>query len=419
MKKSSLSQGPLSQETPATEASGTLRAIIPIAITLAVQILVSMTAVAVPVFMPGASSELNFPPSLVGIFVTVIYLGATLSAPVSGYIVDRFGPIFISQVCLLFCSLGLVLISIGSLFWMIAGTLVIGFGYGPVTPASTFLLIKTTPLNLIAFVISLKQTGVPVGGALAGVIVPQLLLFFGWREAAWGVAGLGFLILLAIHPFRRRYDTNLPERVVFSWNQLAGALKMAIFHPRLRAVVVASFFFATIQLSMISFIVTFLIQHTSMSLVRAGIMLSAAQTAGIVGRLIWGALADRYSNPRIVLGVLGMGMAATGSMMSCFSSGWPHWGILIVCTLFGSVAIGWNGVYLAEVACSVKPEQTGAATGGSLFFTYCGVLAGLPVFSLIVEKTGSYSIGFFSAAVCVGICGMFLLFRFPVGTDPS
>ena len=83
--------------------------------------------------------------------------------------------------------------------------------------------------------------------------------------------------------------------------------------------------------------------------------------------------------------------------------------VLIVCALYGAVAIGWNGVYLAEVARVAKPEFAGMATGGSLFFTFAGILIGLPAFSLLVEESGSYPLGFGIIAVATFVCGIVLL----------
>jgi hypothetical protein len=83
---------------------------------------------------------------------------------------------------------------------------------------------------------------------------------------------------------------------------------------------------------------------------------------------------------------------------------------LIVCALYGAAAIGWNGVYLAEVARVATPEFAGMATGGALFFTFAGILIGLPAFSLIVEKSGSYPFGFWIIAIATFVCGIVLLF---------
>jgi MFS family permease len=164
------------------------------------------------------------------------------------------------------------------------------------------------------------------------------------------------------------------------------------------------------QLSLTSFIVTYLIEDVGMTLIQAGILLSTAQASGIFGRILWGALADRCVKPRLMLGVLGMAMAAGALSAAFFSSQWPYPAMLIACALFGAAAIGWNGVYLAEVARVAKPEHAGMATGGSLFFTFCGILFGLPAFSLIVEQTGSYPFAFVIVALTTIACGAVLSF---------
>ena len=166
--------------------------VLPVVLMLCVQALVSMSAVAIPVLMPVAAGDLQVPASTVGIFMSMIYLSATLFAPVSGNLVDRIGPIGVSQICLGFCALGLALISIPHVSMMLLGTLIMGIGYGPVTPASSHLLVRTTPASMMSVVFSIKQTGVPVGGALAGAIVPPLVILCGWKVSALWVGAFKF-----------------------------------------------------------------------------------------------------------------------------------------------------------------------------------------------------------------------------------
>jgi MFS family permease len=384
--------------------------IFPVALTLAVQSMVSMSTVAIPVFMPVAAGELNVPPSYVGIFMSLIYLGATVSAPVSGYFIDRFGPICVSQFCLVLCALGLGVMSLASLPLLIAGALIMGIAYGPVTPASSHVLVRTTPYSIMSVVFSIKQTGVPLGGALAGAIVPQLVLCLGWKMSARLVGALSLLLCLLLQPYRKRFDRERTRLSRFSWKNIVGPIKMTIFNPELRQIVIASFFYSTMQLCLISFIVTYLIEDTGTTLIQAGILLSAAQVSGMIGRIVWGALADRWVKPRRMLGFLGIAMAAGALAAAAFSSGWPYPGMLAVCALFGAAAIGWNGVYLAEVARAATPEYAGMATGGSLFFTFCGILLGLPAFSLVVEQSGSYPVAFVSVALATAVCGAVLSF---------
>jgi MFS family permease len=399
-----------SQKGTSPGALPTAGVILPIVLTLSVQALVSMSAVAIPVFMPVAAGELNVPSSYVGIFMSLIYLSATAFAPVSGYFIDRFGPICVSQICLILCALGLGAISIPVIPMMIVGALIMGIGYGPVTPASSHLLVRTTPFSMMSVVFSIKQTGVPIGGAMAGAIVPHLVIFWGWKMAALEVGALSLILSIFLHPYRKRFDTERSNLSRLSWKKVFESVKMTVVHQELRYIVIASFFFSTMQLCLVTFIVIYLMEDVKMTLVQAGILLATAQAGGIVGRIVWGALADRCVKPRIMLGVLGIAMAAGALSSAAFSLQWPFFAVLIVCALFGAVAIGWNGVYLAEVARVATPEFTGMATGGSLFFTFAGILIGLPAFSLIVEKSGSYPLGFGIVAVATFVCGIVLLF---------
>src|SRR5690606_15909389 len=93
-----------------------------------------------------------------------------------------------SQAGLLLCAAGVSLCTVESLFTMGLGALLIGLGYGPITPASSHLLARTTPAHRMSFVFSIKQTGVPLGGALAGIVVPNLAALAGWQWAFLAVA---------------------------------------------------------------------------------------------------------------------------------------------------------------------------------------------------------------------------------------
>src|SRR3546814_2374038 len=83
---------------------------------------------------------------------------------------------------------------------------------------------------------------------------------------------------------------------------------------------------------------------------------------------------------------------------------------LIVLSLFGASAVGWNGVYLAEVARQAPKGQASIATGGTLCVTFLGIVIGPPIFGLIASAFGSYGLAYASLAVPAGLC-MWLLLR--------
>jgi hypothetical protein len=87
-------------------------------------------------------------------------------------------------------------------------------------------------------------------------------------------------------------------------------------------------------------------------------------------------------------------MAICGVAAALFTADWPLLAVLAVCVLYGATAVGWNGVFLAEVARLAPDGRVAIVTGGTQFFTFAGVLIGPPVFGAIAAGTGSYSTGF-------------------------
>jgi MFS family permease len=361
---------------------------------LYVQALTAMSALTVPVLAPSAAAEIGVDANYVGVYAAVLYLGAMASASMASGFVYRFGAIRVCQVCLVLCALGLA--ATASAEWAVLGlaAVVIGLGYGPTTPASSHLLARHTPLPLLSFVFSLKQTGVPIGGVAAGALLPALAVHFGWRWAALTAAALCVVGAIVIEISRRRFDVDLRPDAALWRGGLVGPIVFVLSRPGLRQLALTSFTFAAMQQCLSVFLVALLVSQIGMTLVAAGLVLSVAQGCGIAGRILWGALADRLRNGRLVLGMIAVLTSACGVASAFFGAGWPYWGIVGVVAVFGATAIGWNGVYLAEVSRLAGEAEASRATGGSLAVTFAGVVATPPVFGALAVASGSYEIGF-------------------------
>src|SRR5262249_49602765 len=161
-------------------------------------------------------------------------------------------------------------------------------------------------------------------------------------------------------------------------------------HAELRQGALASFVYGGMQWCLAAFLVVFLTERAQLTLINAGFALSAAMTGGILGRLLWGTVADRIGNARAVLGGLGVAMSVSAFGMSQVGAGWPLAAVVVLSVVYGATAIGWNGVYVAEIARMVPANQIALATGASLAFTYFGVVVMPFLFWLIVAASGSY-----------------------------
>lgn len=381
--------------------------------TVAVQSLTALASLTVAVLAPSAFPEIGVGPTAVGIYTSIIYVGAMTAALMSGGAVNRYGPIRVSQVSLALCALGLIPVVAGWWPLILLAALVLGCGYGPVTPASSHILARHTPPSLYSLVFSIKQTGVPLGGMLAGILVPFLVVQSDWRTAALAIATLCIAVALAVQPTRRPFDEALDRRVPLFQGHIVGPIKLVLSDPRLRILVFSSFTFSGMQQCLSVFLVTYLVHDLRWSLVQAGLALSVCQAAGIGGRILWGALADRTGRSHTILGGIGLGMTAVAIATGAFDSSWPSLAIYVVVALFGVTAIGWNGVVLAEIARIVPPAEIGRATGGTLFITFSGVVLAPPVFGAIAAAIGAFGPGYFVFAVFTAIFGVALLRRRP------
>ncbi|MEI6113580.1 MAG: MFS transporter [Burkholderiales bacterium] len=363
--------------------------------TLTIQALVAMALLTLPVVAPVVARSVGVPTTWVGGFVGVVYSAAMLASLLGGGAVRRWGALRLSQVGLACSTIGLCLCAIPHPVVMFIGAIFVGLGYGPITPASSHLLIKTTPPSQLSLVFSVKQTGVPLGGMIAGALVPSLDALIGWQLSFLAAGLMCALCAWAVQPLRAALDSDRDPTVRPSLvTSLVQPLRLVFSHKRLRTMVVISFLFAIFQLSLATYLVTFLYEDLGWSLIFAGVALTVTQAAGVGGRILWGFISDRWLGPipmLLVITVL-MAIGALGcAMLTSDTSLWLLFPILIV---FGSTAIGWNGVFLAEVARLAPPGQAGLATGGSLCITFLGIVAGPSLFGIMAGLVNSYGLSY-------------------------
>jgi MFS family permease len=393
-------------------------AAIALAITLAIQVYTALAATATSVLAPAIARDLALSPKLIGVFVGLTYVGGALASLVSGGFIVRYGAIRVSQACVLLCAVGILALPLGTAGLapgvalaavLVTGALVIGWGYGPITAASSHVLVRTAPPNRMALTFSIKQTGVPAGAALAGAALPGLALAVGWRPTIDAVAVLGLAIALAAQATRTGFDADRKPLQPLTFSGAIAPLRTVLASRALVVLAVTGSIYAATQMCLMSFLVVFLAEGLGLSLVAAGLALTVANLGGIVGRIVWGAVADHFVPPRTMLGLLGIASGLCAYATASFDGGWGRAPLLAVCAAFGGTAIGWNGVQLSQVARHAPPGQAGSVTGAAGFLTFTGVVLGPPLFALLAGATGSYRVGFAVFGTLSLACGAWLL----------
>jgi len=358
-------------------------------VTLLVQAINTWSMLAIAAVAPQVAAKLGVGAVLVGYQIALIYGVAAITSVFAGGWVARWGALRVCQISLVTSALGVGMAASGHLSLIVTASMVIGVGYGIINPASSHLLYSRTSPSDRSLVFSIKQTGVPLGGILAGIVTPMLSLIMGWQLAVLAVMPLALVLALAVQPLRHRWDADRSGKSVVSMRIAEGAVSIWS-NPTLRALSLAAFMLAAIQLSLSGFVVAFAVTELTLGPVQAGSLLASVQVAGACSRLLLGWGADRLQdNGRILM------LAGALSTLGCIgffmlTPTTPLLAVYAVTLLFGVGAIGWNGVFLAEVARQAEPGRIGAITGLAGVMTFAGVVVGPSLFVSLHEAFGSY-----------------------------
>jgi MFS family permease len=159
------------------------------------------------------------------------------------------------------------------------------------------------------------------------------------------------------------------------------------------------------QSSVLAYLALYARDTFAVSAVVAGQFLALAQAGGTGGRLAWGAISDRLFGGRRRPGVVINALLAAGAYAS-FAAGaaLPAPFVVVLAVLAGAGAFGWVGLYFALVAEIGGARHAGLLTGVAVACAWSGVLVGPPLFGLVVEATGGYTVPWLAlAAIAVAV----------------
>ena len=265
----------------------------------------------------------------------------------------------------------------------------VGVGYGPNTPSSSQILSQVVPQRRRALAFSLKQSGAPIGGVLAGLLLPFLVVVADWRlplssdrHAGRGSGGLCTATSKTLDGAR---ETNRSSSV-----SPVAAMRVVLNQPQLRNPTFGAVLMMVAHSCFQTFYVAYLVEGVGMSLVSAGVHFAILQTAGAVSRVALGWLVGRIGSARRTLVSVSILSAVMALGVSAIQPDWPTLVLVVVSLLAGIGSSGFYGVFLAEIARMGTGRGVGFATGGVLFFVYWAVAAGPLMIAAIVGFSGSY-----------------------------
>lgn len=373
---------------------------------LATYALVIFSSMALPVVAPIAEETLKLPARYVGLYAAVLYAGAAVSTLFASDLAARYGALRTSQMTLIVAAAGLLALAGGTLPLAALSAFLIGLAYGPGNTASGRLLTRLTDEGRRSGIFSIKQTSVPLGGAVAGFVLPPVALAFGWQAAVAAAAGACIVLAIAVQPWREVLDEDRDLAHRFVPANLTGPLGTVMRGPRLRALGVTGFVYSGMQYAFSAVMVAFLVDRAGVGAVEAGLILSAAMVSSVMARLLWGYVAD-WTSADAVLPALGLLTAGSVIAATFVNPGWPLLALAALGCWFGASGFSWNGVFLALVADIAGPRRVADATSGIMTLVFVGSLSFPAIFTGLLALSG-YDAALLAVAAANAVTALYL-----------
>lgn len=368
--------------------------------------LVIMASMVLPVIAPVAAETFGMPARNVGIYTSILYCGAALSSLIAPNLIARYGALRTSQGTVVFAAAGLVALVSSFVPLAIVSALLIGLAYGPGNTASNRLLTTMTTPGKRSGVFSIKQTSVPIGGALAGLIVPPLALMWSWQAATLAMAAVCLVCAMAVQPWRAALDAGRNGvHPVVPQNPVAP-VRFVLANARLKALAITGLVYSGMQYAFGAIMVAFLVERAGVGAIEAGLILSAAMVSSVIFRLAWGYIAD-WTRPDIVMGLIGL--LTAGSVVTAIFVD-PRWPIPVLVALgcwFGAAGFSWNGVFLALVADTAGGKDVATATSGAMTLVFLGSLSFPAAFTVLLLLSG-YELALASVATVNAMAAIYV-----------
>lgn len=353
---------------------------------------------------PVLIAETGWPEALIGYLYSITTCGAIVFLLAGGPLLRRAGPVRSLQLGLCFAAIAVVLLTVPTLATAVLASFLFGLAFGPTAPVGSDVLHRVAPPNHRSIMFSAKQAGVPLGGVMAGLLLPALVIMGGWRATLIAAALLIVVSACAVQPLRARFDaerTRSEPISVGAFLSLANLLRplASVWHaPGAFRLSTAGACLSAAQGTWFGFLVTYLVASGDLALGTAGAIFALMQGVAIGGRLLLGWIADRLGSAVLTLRILAMG-SALSTFGLAFSGGWPVWQLAALAICAGLMVASWNGVMMAELARISPPGRIGDVAAGAAIVVYIGLSSGPSLVATVMSLTGRFDLGFFVIAV--------------------
>lgn len=381
-----------------------------LSIALLAQITVSIVTQGVPILAPFIQSDLGLTRAQVGLFNSAIMAGSLISMFGAGWVVDVkgeraaliWGNLIVGAFCFTVAATQGFLTALLALF-------AAGMGASFPTPAGSKAVMSWFPVAKRGVAMGIRQTGIPVGGALAAATLPAIAVTAGWRTAVV-VSGVVCFLSVAVCWFTYRSPDGMTAGIAPGARKTQERIR-DILTRDIALLGLAGALLPLGQFALLTYLALYLKETQNIPFTTTATLLVGAQVAGAAGRVLWGLWSDRWfrqhRKPALVWASI---FSTSGSLiLGWLPPGVPLWLVGLIVLFFAFNTIGWHGSWIAMLAEIAGPNKQGRTLGLAMTIMYPGIIAFPPLFGLLVDYTHSWRLAWSVAAAVLAVGTVMIL----------
>lgn len=348
--------------------------------------------------VPDIATEFDTSNTLIGVALTGMWLAYALTQFPSGILADRFGDRLLILVSVGGTGLtALIIVAAPSFGVFVLGTVLLGGVAGLHYSVGTALLTRI--YDRVGTAIGIHNSGAPLAGLLAPIVVSWIALRFGWRPAvslsALVAIPVAAVIAVSIRPSGPRHpDQSIHDRV----NR--GEIVAILTQPGILFTGVIAILVEFSWQGLASFLPTFLVQYHGYSQTLAGTLFAIYFAVQGVLQTGVGVLADRLGRDIAIVVCMMTSVAGIGLLLHSSDITQITLGI----GLLGS-GMGWGAAVFPRVMDHL--DEAERSFGFGLFRTVYMIVAaaGSFVVGLLADQYGwVVSMGFIMLLLVLVCC---------------
>ncbi|HET7567444.1 MAG TPA: MFS transporter [Gaiellaceae bacterium] len=354
----------------------------------------SCTTIGLPALAPALRSHYGLTIGETGVVLAGTGIGMLFTLLPWGLVADRVDERWVIPAGLLGAAAALAGTAATGSFAALTGMLVVSGALGAsVNAASGRAIMGWFPRGELGLALGVRQTAIPIGGAVGAAMLPVLASAGGTRLAFFALGAACAAGAVVAAALMRSAPAGEPE---------LGDLRRPLREPALWLLAAGTALYLTAQIGLTSFVVLFLNEHRHVSAHAAAALLAGVNVLAIGARIGSGRLSDLLGTRLRPLRAIGLATAAATVAVTALTDG-PLWLLAALFVVAGVISMSWNALGYAAAAEVVGAARTGAALGFQQTVLGVTVAAFPPAFAFVAGVSWRLAFAVAAAGPLLGV----------------